>query len=375
MLNVGGKPWIEAESALCGSDFAAFLRSIDLTPTVQLDQFGREKSVSNWARFASGLDEPLENVGLHSPNGTSKQLDLLLNELDGRVTPTCGLVVDGFRITSEQFRRLTAQFEHVSFVRCHFGKGWWLSGPNRKCQSLTLDSCTGACPGKPTVGGASWSALSFLGVHGPGRPVALRRRGISPVDPANRDLTETIARDAVAALWSETLEDISVINLGSIEFFPSLPNCKSLRSMCLISPVSPRILEWVAGNSNLTRLDLLWRPGVRLPWGTLKRLRRLNYLDVSDSPFDDADLKAVVQFSKLRTLMAYSTKLTPASWPVVLSWPGLRSFSGATEMSGGEEPEGLPETTRLKEFVAMNARTEWFEQLLSRYPNVRIFRM
>jgi hypothetical protein len=48
---------------------------------------------------------------------------------------------------------------------------------------------------------------------------------------------------------------------------------------------------------------------------------------------------------------------------------------GSTEMSGGEEPEGLPETTRLKEFVAMNARTEWFEQLLSRYPNVRIFRM
>jgi hypothetical protein len=201
------------------------------------------------------------------------------------------------------------------------------------------------------------------------------RHGTCPEDSATPDLAETFARDAVVALWSETLEDVCVNNLDNVEFLASLPNGKSLRLMCLNSPVTPGILEWVAGNSNLRMLDLIWRPGVRLPWGTLKRLRRLNYLDVSDSPFDDADLKAVVQFSKLRTLMAYYTKLTPASWPVVLSWPGLRSFSGATEMSGGEEPEGLPETTQLKEFVAMNARTEWFEQLLSRYPNIKIFRM
>ncbi len=145
--------------------------------------------------------------------------------------------------------------------------------------------------------------------------------------------------------------------------------------MCLNSPVTPKILEWVAGNSNLTRLDLVWRPGVRLPWGALKRLKRLCDLDVSDSPFDDADLKVVVQFSKLRTLTAYYTNLTPASWPLILSSPGLRSFWGATEMSGHEEPEGLPETTRLKLFIAMNARTEWFEQLLSRYPQVKIFQM
>jgi len=168
---------------------------------------------------------------------------------------------------------------------------------------------------------------------------------------------------------------VCVNNLGSIEFLASLPNCNSLRLMCLNSPVTPKILEWVAGNSNLRILDLAWCPGVRLPWRELKRLRRLSDLDVSDSPFDDADLKAAVQFSKLRTLTAYYSDLTPASWPVVLRWPSLRSFWGSTEMSGHEEPEGLPETTQLKKFVALNARTEWFERLLSRYPHVKIFQM
>jgi hypothetical protein len=120
---------------------------------------------------------------------------------------------------------------------------------------------------------------------------------------------------------------------------------------------------------------MAWRPGTRLPWSELRRLKGLKSLDVSDSPFDDEDLKSLVQFSKLRTLVAYYSNLTPASWPVVLSLPSLRSFWVSMEMSGDEEPEGLPESTQLRKFVALNARTEWFERLFSRYPHVKLGNM
>ncbi len=331
--------------------------------------------VSNWARFARDLNKPLEYINLVSSSGTSKQLDLVLTELDGKATPTCSLLIDGFRISGEQFRRLTAQFEDLSFVRCHFKRGWWLSEPNRKCHSLTLESCTGVRQVTNTVGCASWSALKYLGVRGPGLSLDLQRSGKWPEYPANRELTEPFAEELVAAFWSDSLEHVNVSELLSIDFLASLPNCKSMWWMSLYSPVTPKVFEWLAGNSSLKTLDMVWRPGTRLPWSELSRLRGLKSLDVSDSPFDDEDLKSIVQVSKLRCLEAYYSNLTPASWPVILSWPSLRSFWVSMEMSGDEEPEGLPESTQLQQFVALNARIEWFERLLSRYPHVKIGNM
>lgn len=374
-LNVRGTPWIDSGQNVRCNDFAAFLRTNDLAPTIRCDTFGREEIVSNWARFARDLDRPLEYISLVSSSGTSKQLDLLLIELVGKATPTCSLLIDGFRISGEQFRRLTAQFEYLAFARCHFARGWWLSEPNRKCHTLTLESCTGVRQVMNTVGGASWSALKYLGVHGPGRALDLQRLGRWPEYPANRELTEPFARELVAALWGESLEGVSLDNLVSIDFLASLPSRKSIRSICLYSPVTPSVLEWVAGNLSLETLVMAWRPGTRLPWSELRRLKGLKSLDVSDSPFDDEDLKSLVQFSKLRTLVAYYSNLTPASWPVVLSLPSLRSFWVSMEMSGDEEPEGLPESTQLRKFVALNARTEWFERLFSRYPHVKLGNM
>ncbi|MFZ4507427.1 MAG: hypothetical protein ACOYON_07000 [Fimbriimonas sp.] len=371
-LNIGGTPWIESANSLIGRNYAAHLRSKDLVPTLRLDVCRHEDCDSNWMRFARCIDHPLEDIGLLSVNATSKQLNLLLSGLDGRVTPTCSLLIDGFRVSGDQFRRLTAQFEHLLFVRCHFGRGWWQSGSDRKCQTLSLESCTGTFPGRTDVGGAGWSALSFLGIHGPGRSIPLRTSGIWPEYPANRELTEPFARAAVAALWGDSLDNVCVNDLDSIEFLTSLPSLKTLESMSLASPVSPGILEWVGGNPNLKSLDLAWIPGVSLPWSELRRLKRLRYLDVTDSPFDDADLRDLIRNTKLRTLRAYYANLTPASWPAILSWPSLRSFWASMEMSGDEEPEGMPETTQLKEFVALNALTAWFERLLSRYPNVKI---
>lgn len=374
-LNVRGMPWIDSGQNLSCNDFAAFLRTNDLAPTTRCDRFGHGEVVSNWARFAQCLDKPLEDIALVTSSGTSKQLDLLLNELDGKATPTCSLVIDGFRISGEQFRRLTAQFEYLVFVRCHFARGWWLSEPNRKCHSLTLESCTGSRQVTSSVGAASWNALKYLGVRGSGRSVDLQRSGEWPEYPAEKELTSPFSRDLVAALWGESLEDVSLDNLVSIDFLASLPSRKSIRSICLYSPVTPSVLEWVAGNLSLETLVMAWRPGTRLPWSELRRLKGLKSLDVSDSPFDDEDLKSIVQFSKLRTLEAYYSNLTPASWPVVLSWPSLRSFWVSMEMSGDEEPEGLPESTQLRKFVALNARTEWFERLFSRYPHVKLGRM
>ena len=375
-LNVSGTPWIEYGGSLCGGDYAADLRSKDLVRTLRLDESGQEEQVSSWAGFVAKLDKPLEHVGLHSPNGTSKQLDLLLKELDEKVTPTCSLLIDGFRITGEQFRRLTAQFERLMFVRCHFARGWWLPKSAAKCKSLTLESCSGAEAPTNRACGAGWHALRTLEVRGASPPMELRRGGIYTLCyDANRDLTEPFARDAIAVFWGEHLIEVDVNDQRSVDFLTSLPNLKSLTWMCLRSSVSPSVFEWAARNSNLRMLDLAWRPDVRLPWSELKRLKRLSFLDVSYSPLDDADVQAIVQFSKLQTLRTYYSNATPASWPVVLSWSCLRSFWGSMEMSGDEEPEGLPETTHLKLFIAMNARTEWFEQLLSRYPQVRIFQM
>jgi len=76
----------------------------------------------------------------------------------------------------------------------------------------------------------------------------------------------------------------------------------------------------------------------------------------------------------IKVIRAYYTGITPEAWPAILSWTTMRQFWGSQELCGEIQAE-LPETTHLKEFVALNARTEWFERFLSRYPNLKVVEM
>ena len=122
-------------------------------------------------------------------------------------------------------------------------------------------------------------------------------------------------------------------------------------------------------------LTLAWEKGVRLDWRSLSKLKYLRSLDVSNTHFDDIDLETLAGSVKLRTLSAYYASITPACWTFVLRWTSLRGFWASTQAMDGEVTGDLPETTALREVVAMNARLEPFQRLLARYPNVELVQM
>ena len=72
----------------------------------------------------------------------------------------------------------------------------------------------------------------------------------------------------------------------------------------------------------------------------------------------------VPRLLKLRT----THKADPSR--VQTSWPSLRRFWASSESVKGEFPSDLPDKSNLVEVVALNARRERFEELLSSYHNV-----
>lgn len=306
------------------------------------------------------LGEGVSDLVIFSSSGTARDLDIVLDAVEPQLCAKSSITLGGFRISAPQFQSLTERFEDVHLVGCHLMRGWWKPvTEDRPCKNLTLDLCTGASPPDDRVGTSGWPSLKRLYLD----------------TGSEGDSVEQFAAVCVRCFWHERLRDLNLQLEGPLDFLTPLPPSRSLTSLGLWSAVSPSVFAWLLNFKSLDDLAVTWEPGVHLNWRELRHLKRLRLLNVTYSPLDDAQLREIATHPRLRSVHAYSTKLTPASWPVILSWLSLRQFWGSTELSGGPIPAGLPETTTLREFVALNARTEWFEGMLSRYPNVKVVQM
>jgi hypothetical protein len=184
---------------------------------------------------------------------------------------------------------------------------------------------------------------------------------------------DTFARSVVKSFWSQQLEFLIYWDAGPLDWIESLSRSAKLTTLHL-SPATPEVLEWVVRNPKIQDLYLNWSNDIRLPLSRLCNLQRLGHLDVSSTPFDDEDLRAVSEHKRIRVVTAFYTKLTPASWPIILGWPNLYGFWGSKELQG-DPGFPLPAESDLKEFVALNANTAWFKEFLSGYPGIEIVQM
>ncbi len=340
------------------------------------DEFYVPKNALRAFLSAIGGSREFDTVSIISGRGTSDQLKIILKELLPLLLPDCSLTVGGFRVTAEQLTRLTSNFATLEFIACTFARGWWKSPLGDKpCTDLRMDSCWGVLPKKVNAGQASWGSLKSIHIKGRERPESLRRNEIYRECLLPRRDYQTFADAWVHTFWATNLEDAHLYDCVSVDCLKVLPPRSTLRTLWIDSGVTPSVLGWVVGNSNLVEIELLWAPGVQLPWHMLKKLKRLRGLRLEESCLNDEDLSEIATYTRLGYITTYYTDLTPQSWPLILSWPGLKQFWGSQELAFETPPAGLPETTELREFVALNTRFPWFEGFLRRYPNVKVVEM
>ena len=333
-----------------------------------------DTSTSLWHEFAWHIDSPIETLNVISSEGKPKDLDSILDEIESKLTESPTIHLTNFRITGPQFRRLVAKFADISLTNCHFGRGWAKPVESPVCKILDLDSCT-SVEITAKVGQSKFKSLESLSINGPDCPLVLRHHCIYEDSDLNRSQTETFARSAAIAFWNRRINSIDLSDLDDIGFLTELPVPDGLESARCCSPVTVDVFNWILQNKRLRSLNLTWSKDVRLPFHRLKELKRLNWLEVVDTPLKDEELEIIASSSQVAGMMAYYTDLTSKSLPVILKWPGLKSFWGSQHMVGEVEPTDLPATTNLKEFVALNARTDWFREFFQGYPNLSVVDM
>jgi len=155
--------------------------------------------------------------------------------------------------------------------------------------------------------------------------------------------------------------------------FPSPPKVKDLNFSN--TPVGESVFEWICRQKSVEDLGFAWEPGSAPNWSLVKNLKRLDYLDLSSTHLTDQDLADIARYCCPRTIHAYYTSITAASWKTVLPWKRLRMFWTSQEAMTGEFPSEYPETTYLKEVVALNAHTEQYIAFLARYPGIQVSQM
>ena len=294
----------------------------------------------------------------------------------------CNLDLQGAYVSGTHFERLVREWTDVALVGCAIGPGWWKSkGPESVCRVLVINSCTVSPSREGKIGRGSWPTLEWLWLNEDVFDRELQSKGAintGPI-PSHQSKWSRDTSPLMRCLWNGRSEDTQMRACRDVSVLTGLPPSDNLHRLDLSeSPLTEEVFDWIVSNRNLTSIDLSWRPGFRIPWHKLKKLRKLRSLGVVGTTFSDADLAKVAQATRLRCLTAYYTDLTPASWPLAFSMPSLGQIWVSVGMLEGALPAGLPETTKLKEVVALNVgpqHMEYLRRLLERYPNVKMFEM
>jgi hypothetical protein len=322
------------------------------------------KQKSPLTHLLSSGENKIEELTIVAGKGTPNQLDHILEVLEDELADQPRLLLCGFRVTAHQFHRLLSLFQSLVFENCDFRGNWWLPRSSPICQSLEFLHCTGTIPTRTKLGALSYPSLYCFWI----RNSRVRFSEKSPKLSFDQRFSESILQ----CFWSSDLE-FMMVSLPEVEFLCQMPAFEGLKSLD-VDRVNPELFGWMTKHDKLEDLTLSWIQGAQLPWSELSKLKRLRSLSVEGSPLIDSELKVIASVCRLHRVVAYYTKLTPQSWPVILSWPTLRRFWGSEELRG-KVPDDLPEKTSLREFVAFNARAEWFRSHLSRYPDVKVVEM
>jgi hypothetical protein len=323
--------------------------------------------------------KPIWDVTIETPLKGRTDIGPILDALRRHLVSETSIYIQGAYIDFELLDRLLSEYPDVNLFGCALGKGWWRqSKRERICHRLWIQECTAALPPRSARSTATWPSLTWLTVVGTHWDSSLHGYGAIPDTPLPqhaRGYGEANG-EIVRALFGVSIDTLSIVDLSDASFLFELPDSEALEHLIINRcPIEAEITNWISRQENISSMHCTWKPGVRLPWQALSKLKKLRHLDVEGSPFDDKDLAAVLKHLKLRILEANYTCLTPASWPLLLSNRCMRGILVSTEMLAGEIPAGLPDTTRMRFVEGVNIgppHREHLANLVSRYPNVKI---
>jgi len=304
-------------------------------------------------------------------------LNPVLDALNKHVLDEARISLYGAFVPSSLLNRLFSEWGQVELIGCALGEDWWLPPTDaRRCAALSLTNCTAFPSQTIEYGCASWCELEVLFVNEGVWDASLA----SPNEygPTHDSGFPAGTAAIVTAFSHPGLNQLSVNWCPNVSFLTSLP-VSNLSDIWLSgSPTDNQVLAWIANHPCLGHVSISWKPGTKLDWGLLGKMRKLRGLDVASSTFSDSDLATVATHTRLRVIWGYYTNLTPASWPLVLSMRWLKQIWVSTEMLHGPMPTGLPPTTKLVEVVSLNVgqpHLEYLKKLLEPYPLVKTCEM
>ncbi len=327
-------------------------------------------------------DQKVGELMIICPTNKPFDINLILDAIGNRINNDSSIHIHGAIIGFDDLERILTEWDDVNLVGCSLKSGWSRNPiRTRICTRLWIQSCKASESSRLRPGCASWARLTSLTVHEGTWDPELHSKGAFTPEPVATHVSKYGSNTSglVSAFLGNNLESLSVFCCGSIEFLTHLPVMPNLDWIMVDgSPVTPTLSDWITGHRKLTDISLSWRPELSPPWHLLARLRKLRNLDVTGTRFCDSDLQELLKHTKLRTLHAYYTELSPNSWKLIFSAPTLRNVWVSTEMLHGDIPTDLPETTQIREVVALNVGSqnwEYLKRLLTRYPDVKSFEM
>ena len=346
-------------------DHLALFSSSDLTPVT--NESGTLASpLSAWRKNTCTNGKPIDKVQIRATNGTSNQLKSLLEEIKLIVSDNPSIQLTGFKISGSTFQLLLTIFESIKLIECSLGRGWWLPTTIQKCSHLSVIETNGVAP--PTERSHRRPKSRIKSLSTSSRTISSDIEG-----KIGRNCCSDFCNSFLGEFWGTEIESLS-IGGDSWEELAQMVVPLNLKTIELY-PVTEEAFAWVVRNSNLENMSLFWDEDTHLPWHKIKTLKSLKSLYVMETPLTDAEFEVISDNSQLALVMAYYTKLTSRSIPTLLRWSSLRCFWGSDHMIGPINLLDLPETTNLKEFVALNARTQWFREFFKGYPNLTVVEM
>ncbi len=319
--------------------------------------------------------------GLEIVCPTSSNVDLapILLAAENRKAKCNQITVLFAHLERETLKLLLEHWDSVNLIGCALGEGWWdLAHVTKKCTCLSFDGCAVASPPNLATGRAAWGGLSSLRIDERCFDRRLHSDRCFEPDPIPRHESSYASNphSLLKAFWGCGIQDLSISDWAESPRLHELHPPSGLEWVSITgTPTSVEDFVWLTECSTIENLALSWLPETRMPWEWLGKLNALRFLDLSSSQCTDDDLSVILDHTSLSTIHLYYSRASNACLAKLLSTKSMRMVWASAEVFSGEVPADLPETSRVRELVALNGGLNYARQVAKRYPRMTVSEM
>lgn len=335
-----------------------------------------ESYLTNWVYYS---DDVVENLVIVNETNAPINLGPIFDLVEPELCSDSTIEIHACQIDQEDFVRLIETWTNVYLCGCELTEETWEQpAATAKCSTLWIQNCysyLAVCK----EGSITWPSLTNLNFSQYYWNQLLHGVGVSSSDTSLnfRSSAPKMSPVQIQGLLGPTVQALTIDRCEDVSCLTTTSCLTGLQSLDLNgSPCTKEVFNWICNLSSLKYLELSWFPDEAIDCRLLSRLKRLRRFVATSQGFDDEDVLAIAESCRyIRSLRIYYSSVTPASWSPALSMKFLRTLWVSTEMTRGELPGDLPDSTGLKEIVAMNTLPGMLPEIQAKYPWIEIVDM